>query len=412
MAAVLPDIGAVEAPGSWIDRAQERSVRQQEQNQQRQQFEILKPVIQAKAQADQATALAGLQAAHRMEAMRTEAANVAPQALEDFLNATKIENVDLRAQELDRVAGRYAWLENLPENKPFITTLNDARAKAHVESISVGKLQQAKEASVLRAQTDESQIAQRASAAELKAKTDVEMKAMQQEMEKMKQENANLRTQATTAGALDRAKITAGTAANRPGLQAAVKANEGFLTAGQSAMDGIRDAQRGLALLDQVRTGTGAGAELSAQRLGQLFGADVSTAKGEELQRILGDAVLKRVNQTKGSISDKEMALFESYSASFGKSAEGNKAILSAYVQALNRSVDIAKMVNEKRQEGLSEREIQLEVNDFILNNPITIGEPAATGAAGSGDTAAAARMKEIEARLKVLRSQGAVEKK
>jgi hypothetical protein len=159
--------------------------------------------------------------------------------------------------------------------------------------------------------------------------------------------------------------------------QAASKSNEKMLEAGAGAVRSSYDLKRGLALLDDpdIRTGTGARFELKAKRLGQLFGFDTSgVSSGEELQKIFGDAVLARVNQTKGSISDKEMTLFDSYSASMNKSPEGNKAIMTALLRAQDRAVQIAKMVNDARRAGKRESEIQNDVNDFILNHDIWEG--------------------------------------
>ncbi len=52
------------------------------------------------------------------------------------------------------------------------------------------------------------------------------------------------------------------------------------------------------------------------------------------------------------------------------KTPEGNRALLNVLKSQSDRAVQVAKIINQGRTDGLSEREIQLEANNFLLNGP------------------------------------------
>lgn len=362
-------IAGLDAGASLMDRAQARRLKEEQADQQRAEFQAKLPVLAAAAQADLASANASVQNAARMEEFRTKAATESKDLNDAYLKAIELPSFEEQARALSAMQPRVAYMDVLPEYKGFVTAVNNATVKAHASALADRGLANKLDQIDLRSQHDAEMQKQKN---EMTVTAQKERETMTKEAQVQREAHAKEIAELRTTSAEKIAGGRSETQRQRPAEQAAVKSNEALLAAGQDAMPAIRDAQRGIALLDEVRTGSVAQLEQSARRVGQLFGADLSTAKPEELQRILGDAVLKRVNQTKGAISDKEMILFDRFSASMGKSAEGNKAILAAYSKALRRSVEIAKMVNKLRGEGVSEREIQLEVNDVVLNQPIT----------------------------------------
>lgn len=361
---------------SWMDRAQGQTLRQQQI-----QHDIdNKPVEDAKRMADLTGYHAAIANGQILEETRRQAAEVAPQYLAEFLDITKIPDVDQKAAALDAFAGKTAWLGNMKENAGFANAVKDAQGKAHLDSIAQGKIAQLKAATQQRADTGEAQIEQRAKAAELKATTDVQMQSMKTEMEKMKQENQNLRSTTAATAKTDSAKIGAAATTSRPVVAAAVKANETTLQAGQTAAQELNNNNRALAILDDpdLRTGTGVQFELAAQRLGGLVGMDTGNAKNlEQLQSLFGDTLLAKAKQMKGNFSDRDREFVDRISPTIAKTPEGNKMILTVLKNQNERQMNIARIVNEGRGEGLSEREIQLEVNDYILNNPLSQGVSA-----------------------------------
>ena len=131
------------------------------------------------------------------------------------------------------------------------------------------------------------------------------------------------------------------------------------------------------ALLDKVRTGFGAEAMTAAKRI--LPG--VSVANEEQLQTLLGDQVMARVGETKGAVSEKEMDLFQQYSANFGKTTEGNKRIVAFAIKAAERAKKIDAVITSGLETGKSPFEIQREVKAIQDSEPLetTLGDAPAT---------------------------------
>lgn len=121
-------------------------------------------------------------------------------------------------------------------------------------------------------------------------------------------------------------------------------------------------------LLGEVRTGFGAEAAMKAKRL--IPGVDVSSA--EQLQTLLGDQVMARVAQTKGAVSEKEMALFQEFSANFAKTPEGNKKIVQFAKKAAIRAKKIQAVITDGFATGKTPFEIQAEVLKLQNSEPIT----------------------------------------
>lgn len=120
--------------------------------------------------------------------------------------------------------------------------------------------------------------------------------------------------------------------------------------AGLSAMGRVEDYNEMLSLLDSAYTGTGAEQAVAARRLGSILGFNVdeeALANSEKLQVLLGDELMSRVAQTKGAVSNKEMALFEQFSPSFKKSREGNRRILEYKRAKAYRDIAVRKLMTE-----------------------------------------------------------------
>lgn len=120
------------------------------------------------------------------------------------------------------------------------------------------------------------------------------------------------------------------------------------------------------ALLDKVETGFGKQALTDAKRV---FGMDVTNE--EQLQTLLGDQVMARVAQTKGAVSEKEMDLFQQYSANFGKTTEGNKRIIAFALKAAERAKKISAVIDDGMDKGKSPFEIQREVSAIQESDPL-----------------------------------------
>ena len=150
--------------------------------------------------------------------------------------------------------------------------------------------------------------------------------------------------------------------------------NEFFATAASSEADVIK-IQRGIGLLEGgVRTGFGASFALKAKQVAEAFGIDTKNlAETEELFTILGDQVMARINQTKGAVSEKEMELFQQYSAGPGKTPEGNKKILQYTLVAARRLQTMTATGMRMQAEGASARQIRDELLRIRNATPLGI---------------------------------------
>jgi len=387
---------------SIMDRAQMRRLREAQEARQQEDFELERPVRQAEASAKAAGVLNTLVGTQQMADLSKNANIEMPTLRQKWKQTYAIADEDARLATQEQVladAGRYSSLKGLGDE---VHQWHEIWAQGQVAKRGRDMITGRSEVAQMKSQTDQ-QIAQtRAETAATLAKERADRAAEiadirhQHELEKIRMTGQN----------------TIETTDQKIRTEAASKANEELIEEGRKASASATKLKRGLELLDDpdVRTGTGANFETKVKRLGELMGTDVSKVKKtEELQQILGDAVLARVNQTKGSISDKEMALFDTYSASMAKTPEGNKAIISALMRAQERTVEIAKMINKGRRAGKRESEIQNDVNDFMLANDIWEGIPDPNKPATSGSSNASSvwtdekqkRLDELQAKLR-----------
>ena len=88
--------------------------------------------------------------------------------------------------------------------------------------------------------------------------------------------------------------------------------------------------------------------------------------------------MLQYLEETKGAISDREMATFASWSAGLTKDPESNKRILKAVKNMADRQIKVNKFYSDLLTKTSDVRRINLELEKFIneeaSNNPIFIG--------------------------------------
>ena len=160
------------------------------------------------------------------------------------------------------------------------------------------------------------------------------------------------------------------------------------IKAGSDARSAIPKLQRALKLLTTLRdSGSGTGVlgplKTSLQALGEEFGIKFkTTADKQELETILGDFVMARVAQTKGAVSNKEMGLFERWSASPKKDTQTNIQIVGALLKVEQRAASVGRLATELyARDDLTAKEkfIQLEkfMDDRSAFSGTSFGEPA-----------------------------------
>jgi len=169
------------------------------------------------------------------------------------------------------------------------------------------------------------------------------------------------------------------------------KFNNTVIADGRSGVKSSADYTRALAILDNVETGTFEETKLNAKKLGAALGFDVDMrdiADSEQLMTLLGDQVMARVGETKGAVSEKEMALFTRYSANYGNTTEGNRHILQFKMEKAQRDIVLSRIARNNK--GKTSVQVEAELWDYITAHPI--GEslynlkPADPGVTGTTD--------------------------
>jgi hypothetical protein len=152
-------------------------------------------------------------------------------------------------------------------------------------------------------------------------------------------------------------------------VTSAIKSNDRFVENGLSARGDYRRYSRILSLLENVDTGTFEETIVDMKKASDALGMDIdmsNIASAEELMVLLGNEVMSRISETKGSVSEKEMELFQVYSAGFGKTVKGNRQIIR-FKQALSkRNIELGKMVSKLRRADKPSRDIQEAAYAFI----------------------------------------------
>lgn len=176
----------------------------------------------------------------------------------------------------------------------------------------------------------------------------------------------------------------------------------------EELVDGLTDAQaaysgvsRAIDLLDpkngDVYTGMGGEALAWGKSLGAAFGFFEEDVKNiQELRVLLGDRIMARVAQTKGAVSEKEMDLFEKFSANFGNTAEANTAILKVLQNVLKRDLEVRRYAADLRKQNIPSLQLQNLIDDKRVE--LLGGESAFTGEYGG--------MSVLEETTEILRSR------
>lgn len=403
-------IASGQAQQSWMNSAQERQLRArqteqtaQETAQAQQKFLTLLPALVAKASADKAQSenqVAALTAEQLARGQYSSLIASAPddifdahnwEAHPEWLSADGTPDWQKHTEAMEKLQAKYAPLALIPEGKGYLTEINNATARGYQMQMTHNAQQSMVDRA--RMQVDmRTQIAQETN--------DVKLQLKDMDAQRQKEIN-DLKAQLGELASKTKVKVAetaAGATLARPANQAAVKANEAFLQGGQAATQELIGLNRGLELLDDptLRTGTGAEFMLSAKRLGGALGLDTGDAKNvEQLQSVLGTQLLDRAKAIKGRLTNTEIGMLNKMSPDLAKTPEGNRALLGMLKAQRERELNVAKIVNEGRADGLSEREIQLEANQFLLGQGASA--PSSAPAAPTWTPDKEARLKELQ---------------
>ena len=159
-AAEAPQVfnATAETTSSIMARAQQSQRAEQELEMKRQQFEVQKPVMMAKAQADIATAGAQLATTKRLQDLRTQFASIAPQAMQEYLQVAQTAYKPAPVDEDGNPTGegapdwvsqyegyqdlraKYSQFDVLPEGKQMLDSFEKSGFYAHTNYLADMKM--------------------------------------------------------------------------------------------------------------------------------------------------------------------------------------------------------------------------------------------------------------------------------
>lgn len=156
-------------------------------------------------------------------------------------------------------------------------------------------------------------------------------------------------------------------------LEIDLKKVEEFDTKATEAADNLSLADNFLELNNRTNSGLFAETKLSlAQGMEALTGKKIAgTAAGEALRSSGMDFVFKRIKDTKGAISEREMDAFERASPGLRNSKAGNTLILNMYKAKEQRIMDRARLQREYIEKNSSLKGFDKVWKDHIEQNPI-----------------------------------------
>ena len=114
---------------SMMERAQQMEQRGAQEERQKAIFQAAMPVLQAKNQADIATANATINHVVQTQNLMTKAAQASGDLNTEFQDIMQLEDYDEKDRALSSFQAKTAWLGQLPAYKPFVEAVNGARVE-------------------------------------------------------------------------------------------------------------------------------------------------------------------------------------------------------------------------------------------------------------------------------------------
>ena len=372
-------------------------------------FEIEKPVRQAAAAAQIAEHTSGLAVTKQMNDFVASSLNQFPQIVQDWNDTAQIEEPTERINARREVLGRVSAFSGLKQIAPVVKAWQEQYASDALDQRTAEGLAGKTEIAGAKNETEitKKTLDLQAREAALKMQQDrfEQQQAHAKELEALKAQHAQElqavkgEQQAANIAAQGKNKIASGRELT------VGKANDAVVQEVPQAQAEIRDYTKALEILNDptVRTGTGAEFETAVKRIGGIFGADMTGVKNvEQLQALLGTSFLEKAKSLKGNFSDRDASNMAKIVPSVGKTNEGNIALLNMIIQKRQRDVAIADMIQQGRRGGDSEREIQMDVYDYIRDNPLGVTAPSAAAATAGGGLSPdeQKRLQELRAKL------------
>ena len=339
-------------------REQAMAMQQQAQDLQREKWNVERPILQAKLNADILSYGFDLTDRKAVEEYRAKAAVAAVELGNKYREAIQLADWNEQNIALKGLQQEYGWLGRFDQFAPMLNSVNTSRTEAVSNILTEQKLQDTLEIK----------------------KQEAEMRNQylldaQRQREQARADEA----QARRDDAAERARL------NSPEAKAlaasAVKANQAADEAAELARSGIAQRQR---IRDLYAAGAKSGPVRGAitaavTRPLAFLGSEESTGQltlQQSLENALGTLNLQRrreVYKGTGAVSDSENAYLASSGPSMSNTPEANEAYFTFMDAVDQRTLKLDDLTQQWRAEGAGPIEIDRRRKDFVKSNPIPI---------------------------------------
>ena len=349
-------------------REQAMAMQQQAQDLQREKWNLEKPVMQAKLNADFLSYGFDLTDRKATEEFRAKAATAATELGQRFRDVIQLADWDERNTQLKILQQEYGWLNRFEQFAPMVKAVDDSRAEAVANILTEKKFEETLEIK----------------------KQEAEMRSQYLLDSQRRREQARAdEAQARRDDAMEKAKL--GSPEAKALAASAVKANQAADEAAELARSGMAQRQR---IRDLYAAGAESGPYQSAwtsvvTRSGAILGAGGANRQltlQQELENSLGTLNLQRrreVYKGTGAVSDSENAYLASSGPSMSNTREANEAYFQFMDAIDQRTLKLDDLTQQWRAEGAGPIEIDRRRKDFVRSNPIPI--PTVSKAAPAG---------------------------
>lgn len=351
-------LSIMERKQQMAQKDQVLTMNQQAQDLNREKWDLEKPVLQAKLNADILSYGFDITDRKATEEFRAKAATAATELGTKFRDVIQIKDWEERSTQLKVLQQEYGWLGRFDQFAPVIKAVDESRAEAVSNLLTEKKLE------------DTLEIKKQEAALRNQYLLD-----SQRQREEARADDAAARR----ADAATQAQINS--PENKALATSAVKANQAADEAAELARTGLAQRQRIRELYAAgAESGPAQGAWTSAiTRPAAFLGRDASRDQltlQQELENSLGTLNLQRrreVYKGTGAVSDSENAYLASSGPSVSNTPEANEAYFTFMDAVDQRTLKLDALVQQWRAEGAGPIEIDRRRKDFVKSNPVAI---------------------------------------
>ena len=339
-------------------REQAMAMQQQAQDLQREKWNVERPIIQAKLNADILSYGFDLTDRKATEEFRAKAATAATELGTKFRDVIQLADWEERSTQLKNLQQEYGWLNRFEQFAPVVKAVDDSRAEAVSNILAERKLE------------DTLEIKRQESTLRSQYLLDSQRQREQANFDAAKSRREDSLAQAQINSPEQKALANSAVKANQAADEAAELARTGL-----AQRQRIRELYAAGAKSGPVRGAITAAVTRPLSFLGSGDATDRLTLQ-QGLENSLGTLNLQRrreVYKGTGAVSDSENAYLASSGPSMSNTREANEAYFDFMDSVDQRTLKLDDLTQQWRAEGAGPIEIDRRRKDFVKSNPIPI---------------------------------------